>query len=120
MEVELPGFVEEKPIVVKLRRPSMLLLAQEGVIPNPLLSAASELFRSGKTGEKAGIKDMGEIFRVIARAALVSPSYDELEEAGLTLTDSQLLYIYNYSQTGVDALRRFREKQESASLSGDR
>lgn len=63
---------------------------------------------------------MGEIFRVIARAALVSPSYDELEEAGLTLTDSQLLYIYNYSQTGVDALRRFREKQESASLSGDR
>ena len=83
MEVELPGFVEEKPIVVKLRRPSMLLLAQEGVIPNPLLSAASELFRSGKTGEKAGIKDMGEIFRVIARAALVSPSYDELEEAGL-------------------------------------
>lgn len=52
MEVELPGFVEEKPIVVKLRRPSMLLLAQEGVIPNPLLSAASELFRSGKTGGK--------------------------------------------------------------------
>ena len=28
MEVELPGFVEEKPIVVKLRLPSMMLLAQ--------------------------------------------------------------------------------------------
>lgn len=120
MEIELPGFVEEKPFIARLRRPSLLLLAQEGTIPNPLLSAASELFRNGKSSEKAGLKDMGELFRVIARAALISPTYEELEEAGLRLTDNQLLYIYSYSQTGVDALRRFREKQTPAPLSGDR
>ena len=51
---------------------------------------------------------------MMARASLVSPTLDELEEAGITLTDSQLAYIYNYSQTGLDALRRFREKRKAS------
>ena len=118
VEVELPGWEDGVPFIAKLRRPSMLTLASEGQIPNPLMSAAAKLF--GEGGAKMDFQERAGLFLMMARASLVSPTWDELEEAGLSLTDSQLVYIYNYSQTGVDALRRFREKQESASLSGDR
>lgn len=111
-EVELPGWEENVPFVAKLRRPSMMVMAAEGGIPNALLGAAATLFNEG--GSKADFKQSAEIFKIIARASLVSPSWDELEKAGISLTDSQMLYIYSYSQTGVDALRRFREKQELA------
>ena len=33
-EVELSGFAEGQPFVVKLKRPSLMLLAQNGDIPN--------------------------------------------------------------------------------------
>ena len=111
-EVELPGFRDEETITVRLKRPSLLTLAESGKIPNPLLAAASELFCSGiKEDGKNSIKELGELFQIIAKASLVSPSYDELTGAGVQLTDSQLLYIYNYVRNGVDSLRRFREKQ---------
>ena len=46
-EVELPGFIAGEPLIVKLRRPSLMEMAQSGKIPNPLLSAVSELFQTG-------------------------------------------------------------------------
>ncbi len=111
-EVELPGFKDGETITVCLRRPSLLSLAESGKIPNPLLAAASELFCSGiKEDGKSSIKELGELFQIIAKASLVSPSYDEFAGAGVPLTDSQLLYIYNYVRNGVDSLSRFRKKQ---------
>ena len=113
-EVELPGFVEGEPFIAKLRRPSMLALAKEGKIPNTLLSVAGKLFNTGtkEVQNSEDVKAMSDIFIAIAKASLVSPSWDELQKIGLSLTDGQLFYIYNYSQTGVDALRRFRSKQD--------
>lgn len=54
---------------------------------------------------------------MVAMASLVAPSWEDLQNAGVSLTDLQLLTIYNYSQTGVDTLRRFREKQRDYELS---
>ena len=116
VEVELPGWEDGSLFIAKLRRPSLMMLAAEGEIPNALLGAAAKLFNEG-TG-KADFKESAELFSLIAKASLVSPSWAGLEEAGVSLTDSQLLYIYNYSQTGVDALRRFREQRESAAAAG--
>lgn len=110
-EVEIPGFEGDKTMTVILRRPSLLSLAESGKIPNPLLSAASEIFRSGVTEDgKASMKELGDIFKIIAKASLVSPSYEEFAKAGIELTDSQLIYIYNYARNGVDSLRRFRKE----------
>lgn len=112
VEVELPGWEDGVPFIAKLRRPSMLTLASEGQIPNSLMSAAAKLF--GEGGAKMDFQERAGLFLMMARASLVSPTWDELEEAGLSLTDSQLVYIYNYSQTGVDALRRFREGRKAS------
>ena len=91
-------------------------LAQKGDIPNPLLGVASELFKNGvnkamDNGER--MKELGEVLTIVAEASMVEPSYSELEEAGINLTDQQLLYIYNYTQTGVDSLKVFRKIEKS-------
>ena len=116
-EIELPGFAAEETISVRLRRPSLMLLAAEGKIPNTLLASVEDLFEKGDKNT-VPFKERGEIFRIVAMASLVSPSWEELQNAGVNLTDLQLLYIYNFSQTGVDTLRRFREKQRTEKLSG--
>lgn len=116
-EIELPGFAAEETISVRIRRPSLMLLAAEGKIPNTLLASVEDLFEKGDKNT-VSFKERAEIFRIVAMASLVSPSWEELQNAGVNLTDLQLLYIYNFSQTGVDTLRRFREKQRTEKLSG--
>lgn len=51
------------------------------------------------------------MFLPIAKAALVSPSYSEIEEAGITLTDMQLQEIYSFATGGVKELENFRKIQ---------
>jgi hypothetical protein len=110
-EVELLGWREE-PFVCKLKRPSMLGLVANGEIPNPLLNAAYILFNGAKTSKDViNMKEQKELLTIMAKAAMVEPTYAELEEIGLELTDTQLLEIYNYTQIGVKALTSFRTKQ---------
>lgn len=111
-EVELPGFDGNENITVLLRRPSLMQLASAGEIPNPLLATAASMFQQGiakAPSDGTKFADMSRVMVIVARAALISPTMDELEENGIGLTDSQLVYIYNYVQSGVDVLRRFRE-----------
>ena len=111
--VELPGFFSEEPFVVRLRRPSLLALTKSGKIPNALLSAANELF-TGKQ-DKSDPVDLSEIMgvlEVICESALMEPTYKEVVDAGLTLTDEQYTAIFNFSQRGIKALEPFRQKSE--------
>ena len=45
----------------------------------------------------------------IARYALVEPTMEQLNEAGLTLTDEQYLAIYAFALKGAEGLARFCE-----------
>lgn len=116
--VELPGFGEGQPFFARLRRPSILGLTKSGKIPNALLSAATELF-TGKQDKNDPV-DLAEITGVveaICDAAFVEPTYQQIQEIGLQLTDEQLMAVFNYSQKGIRALEPFREgsnKHESA------
>ena len=110
-EVELPGWGEE-PFICKLKRPSLLGLVEGGQIPNPLLNAAYILFNGAKTQKDVlNLKDQKEILDIVARAAMVEPTYQQLKDIGLELTDLQLLDIYNFTQLGVRSLISFRTKQ---------
>lgn len=114
-EVALHGFSPGEPFIVRLRRPSLMRLAQEGEIPNQLLGSAATLFTYGSTkmmtdGEK--FKELSETVLLIAKASLVEPTYEELEKAGIELTDDQLMDIYLYTQKGVQMLDGFRKEQK--------
>lgn len=111
--VRLPDFAESQPFYVRLRRPSMLMLAKSGKIPNKLLSTANDLFM-GNTASEEGydenfLNNMYEVIDTIVEASLVEPSYDDLKKNGIELTDQQLLAIFNYTQEGVNSLDSFRK-----------
>ena len=110
--VQLPDFAENQPFVARLSRPSMLSLAKAGKIPNSLLVSANELFAEG-TGsfdpkKESMMDDMFSVIDVLCDACFVEPTYQEIKESGITLTDEQYMFIFNYSQEGVKALENFR------------
>ena len=45
----------------------------------------------------------------MGKASLEEPSFDDIKEAGLELTDEQMMAIFSYSQEGVKALESFRK-----------
>ncbi|MCT4507941.1 MAG: hypothetical protein N4A48_04145 [Tepidibacter sp.] len=107
--VPLPGW-DEKPFVCKLKRVGILGLAQEGKIPNTLMSLAMDMFQKKVNPEEADLNDMIAIFEVMAQESLVEPSYEDLKKAGIKLTDQQLMELFAYSQQGVAALKKFHNK----------
>lgn len=116
--VELPPFAEGQPFVARLKRPSMLDLAAEGEIPNGLLVKANELFvgtgvSPSKVADKTLMKSVGDVIEVLAKHAFAEPTYQELKDAGVKLTDDQKTFIFNYTQKGVFALSDFRTDKEN-------
>ena len=106
--VTLPGWCGDT-VEFELKRPSILALAAAGAIPNPLMKTARKLFYSGVSPDGGDLAEEGRVLLEIARAALVKPSFDELEEAGIELTDEQLVAIFQFTQLGAKALDRFRQ-----------
>lgn len=112
--VEIPAFAEGQPFVARLKRPSMLKLAESGAIPNSLLITANELFAKGGAGfetqKESAMKDMMDVMRSLCSAAFIEPTWEDLQEAGVELTDDQIMFIFQYTQTGVKALESFRKE----------
>lgn len=110
--VAIPGWCEDV-WECELKRPSILALAAKGAIVNPLMKTARKLFYCGISPDSGDLQEEGRILIEIAKAAMVKPSFDELEAAGIELTDEQLVAIFQFTQLGAKALGRFR------GLSGD-
>lgn len=112
--VELPPFAEGQPFVVRLRRPSILSLITSGKIPNSLVKKASEMFAGGSqafdVSDNESMQDVFKVIDVLCNAAFVEPTYSQLLENGIELTDEQLVAVFSYTQQGVDALSSFRVK----------
>jgi len=110
--VRFPDFAEGQPFVARVRRPSMLVLAKQGKIPNTLLNAAGELFSKGGVNSvnENMLGDMYDICEIICEASLIQPTFQQIKEAGMTLSDDQIMAIFNYTQVGVKALESFRKE----------
>lgn len=118
-EVTISGWAEDE-IVVKLRRPSLFNLAAAGHIPNPLIKAAEGLFMANQNAiRQASVEDTGKVLILIAREAMTEPTYEQLQEAGLELTDGQLSEIYAYVIGGAARLEAFRHKQRGTAGGDD-
>lgn len=105
--VIIPGWCDEA-FECELRRPSILALAAKGAISNPLMKTARKIFYSGVSANDGNLEEESKILIAIAKAALVKPTFADLEEHGIELTDQQLIAIFQYTQSGAKALERFR------------
>lgn len=108
--VQLPPFAEGQPFVAQLRRPSMMALAKSGKIPNALLSTANSLFIKGgvDAANESVMQDVLSVVDVLCAAAFVEPTYKQIQDTGVELTDEQYMFIFNYTQQGIKALQPFR------------
>lgn len=118
--LRLPDFDEGMPFYARMKRPSMLDLISQGKIPNPLAHTASQLFSKGGRGvdqsDPKQLEDLTNILHIFCEASFVEPTYSEIKEAGVELTDEQLLFVFNYIQAGNKALEKFRRKLEDTGL----
>lgn len=109
--VEFPPFAEGQPFVARVKRPSMMVLMKTGKIPNSLMMTANALF-TGDNSKAAMDEDFYRevlgVIEVIAEASLVEPSWKELRDEGIELTDDQYTFLFNYTQKGIKALEPFR------------
>lgn len=110
--VQLPDFAEGQPFFAMLRRPSMMALMKSGKIPNDLVNTANRLFNGRGMDEhkETAMADILGVFDVLCDATFVEPKYQDMKEAGIELTDQQLMAVFNYTQEGVKALESFRSK----------
>lgn len=114
--VELPRFAEDVPFVARLKRPSMLAMTKSGKIPNELLVEANKLFVGGTASvatqnqmDANMMDNLFQILEVICDEAFVEPTYKELKDAGITLTDEQQMFVFAYTQRGIETLKSFRQ-----------
>ena len=112
--VEFPPFAEGQSFVARVKRPSMMVLIKTGKIPNSLMMTANALF-TGDNSKSAMDEDFYRevlgVIEVIAEASLVEPSWKELQDEGIELTDDQYTFLFNYTQKGIKALEPFRGEQ---------
>lgn len=108
--VQLPPFADGQPLVVRMKRPSLMILAKSGKIPNKLLKTATEMF-NGESGaddeDLDALSKTFELLEIICEASLVEPKYKDFKSAGMELSDEQLIAIFNYTQRGIEALNSF-------------
>lgn len=110
--VELPPFAEGQRFVAKIKRPSMMGLIKSGKIPNSLLKTANSLFLKGgvsSEGDDKVLDNLFDVLDVLCEATFVEPKYKDIKEAGINLTDEQYMFIFNYTQSGVKSLEKFRK-----------
>ena len=112
--VEFPPFAEGQSFVARVKRPSMMVLMKTGKISNSLMMTANALF-TGDNSKSAMDEDFYRevlgVIEVIAEASLVEPSWKELQDEGIELTDDQYTFLFNYTQKGIKALEPFRGEQ---------
>ena len=110
--VELPDFAEGQPFIARVRRPSMLTMMREGKIPNTLVESANQLFLEGASAMEGAneekLKQVFEVLDLLCEATFVAPTWKELVDNDIKLTDEQYMFIFSYAQQGVKALENFR------------
>lgn len=107
--VEIAGWKPEQKWQVALKHPSLVNMATDGSVPNPLLNTVSRLLAGGTTAVKAGDEaEANAALKHIVRAAMQEPTLAEVEAAGVTLTDEQYMEIYAWVLGGLEGLDRFR------------
>lgn len=111
--IALPGFSPNQPFVVRMRKPDLMTMIADGVVPNALLKSAMELF--GEDTKPSDVMDHTDFFsdlltvgNTLAKACFLEPTYEDLESSGMKLTFEQAQFLFSFSQQEIGKLPTFR------------
>lgn len=117
--VNLGCFEDGTELIAEVKKPNLMQLMVEGKVPNTLMTTAMGMFKngSGELVNKAiddaeALKELVGMMEVFAEASLVNPTYAQIKELGLSLTENQLIGVLQFAQGGVKALENFRMQSE--------
>lgn len=123
-EVELPPFVDGTPFTAELKKVSLIDMVKRGKVPNPILSSMMTVTdkdtkpkAKGESKNEHNVatamnENTAETFTFmqdVAEECLVNPSYKDIAENGVSLTDAQIMSIFSYAMSGTVTLSSFRE-----------
>lgn len=122
-ETELPPFSDGTPFIAKLKTVSIIDMARNGRIPNPLMKTILkvlgaddentdvEKFEENTNNEiianEEDTKQTFDFILTVVKSSLVSPTYKEIEECGVTLSDEQIFSIFSHALGGIELLSKF-------------
>ena len=118
--INLGKFEDGTEFVAELKKPDLMQLAAERKIPNVLDTEVVKLFNGkDKLAKKVVAEDdaealaqLGELMNVLAEASLVNPTYKQLQEINIELTQEMKMSIMMFTQGGVETLKNFRKEQQ--------
>ena len=118
--INLGKFEDGTEFVAELKKPDLMQLAAERKIPNVLATEVVKLFNGkDKLAKKVVAEDdaealaqLGELMNVLAEASLVNPTYKQLQEINIELTQEMKMSIMMFTQGGVETLKNFRKEQQ--------
>lgn len=118
--INLGKFEDGTEFVAELKKPDLMQLAAERKIPNVLATEVVKLFNGkNKLAKKVVAEDdaealaqLGELMNVLAEASLVNPTYKQLQEINIELTQEMKMSIMMFTQGGVETLKNFRKEQQ--------
>lgn len=114
----IPDFDGTGTMEITLQRPRLLALAEQGKIPNPMLTAASDVMfgkKKKETEKEPELKTLAGTISLYCAVCMVEPTYEEVKDY---LTDDQMLAIWNWVMGKTKSLDTFRPNKENGS-SGD-
>ncbi len=115
-EVDLPPFVDGTPFKAKIKRAGLIDMMYNGKIANPLLDIAFKLTDGSGTDDKTIKKATAEekleslkFMMSIVENCLIEPSYKDIKDCGIDLTDEQIIAIHSYALQGIEHAKKFCE-----------
>lgn len=105
--VELPAFLDGTPFVVKLRRPSILRMAQLGQIPDEMQPVIDELLMG--QSEKSSMEQRAAVYVLYASLAMEEPKFEDVEDV---IDSFQLATIWHWGVFGPAMMEPFRQLRD--------
>lgn len=103
-EIDIPGFAGDI-IQIKVQRPKLLMMAQKGTIPNPLMGAVEGVLLGPVKDKKPDIKDLSKMVMLYCEVCMVEPKFEEVKE---DMTDDQMFAIWSWVQGRANRVAPFR------------
>lgn len=119
--IEIPGFDNQNPIKVRVKKPSLMSMFSEGKIPNHLLGIATQMVGGEKSKQKKQTgeektKELIDLLEMYCEMCLVEPTYTEFKEI---MTDDQKEAIFEWGVGDVAKAGNFRDEEEIQSDNND-
>lgn len=119
--IQIPSFDGMELLEIKVKRPQLMAMMNQGKIPNHLMGVAVNATlnkhpNKDKQTDEEHAKELAKWVEFYCTICMVEPLYEEVKGV---ITDDQAMAIYAWAILPVSYLRSFRDNKEDATNNPD-